>query len=185
MGKDACVAGQSDKCSTTDGAGDCKCGDVDQCSGSTPKCNTENTPATCVACDSDFCSQPLPYCVPTGETGAGSCQCGGASDCGTTDQTGNLCTTSDASGVCMCGESALCTSGSTVATCLNNASPPVFEAGDSTSTCKCSGTSCTTAGTGMVTSNGACSAETGNTRQILIFFAPPQYLIRHVLKTHN
>ena len=56
------------------------CGAADQCSGTTPKCSTEITPATCEACDSNFCSQPLPYCVPTGETGAGSCQCGGPSN---------------------------------------------------------------------------------------------------------
>ena len=121
-----------------------------------------NDPATCEACGPNFCIQPLPYCVPTGETNAGACQCGTASTCGTADQTGNRCTTDDSTGVCMCGNDPLCTGDSVVGTCLNNDSPPVFEGGDATSTCKCSGTSCTTATTGQIVTNGACSAEEGN-----------------------
>ena len=139
------------------------CGSVEGCSGATPKCDTSATPITCAACDDSFCSQPLPWCVPTGATAGteGSCQCGASSDCGTTDQTGNRCTTSDDTGECMCGESPLCTAGSTVEACLNSAVPPVFEAGDTTSTCKCSGSSCSTASIGVVPSNGACSSAAG------------------------
>ena len=62
----------------------------------------------------------------------------------------------------MCGETALCTKGSSVESCLNNASPPVFKAGDMESTCKCSGSSCLTASVGVVPSNGACSIAAGN-----------------------
>ena len=109
----------------------------------------------------------LPYSVPAGVPNAGSCQCGDAATCGTADQTGNTCSTDDATGTCLCGENPVCTGGSVVATCLNNASPPGFEAGDKASTCKCSGTSCTT-GTGSVLSNGACSAEEGKIHENFI-----------------
>ena len=100
---------------------------------------------------------------------AGSCQCGEAASCGTADQTGNTCSSDDANGKCLCGENPVCTGESVVATCLNNASPPVFEAGDKASTCKCSGKSCTE-GTGKVLSNGACSAEKGKMHSSLIEF---------------
>jgi len=158
-----CKEGQSDSCSTNDGMGECKCGTNNECSGDTPKCNIDAIPSPmCEACDSSFCSQPLPYCVPAGMPNAGSCQCGGTASCGTVDQSGNTCSSDDANGYCLCGENPVCTGGSVVATCLNNASPPVFEAGDKASTCKCSGKSCTK-GTGKVLSNGACSAEKGCT----------------------
>merc|ERR1712136_307892 len=134
-------------------------GTNNECSGDAPKCNTEAIPSPiCEACDSGFCSQPLPYCVPAGMPNAGSCQCGGTASCGTVDQTGNTCSSDDATGKCLCGENPVCTGGSVVAFCLNNASPPVFEAGDKASTCKCSGNSCSF-GWGNLPSNGVCSAE--------------------------
>ena len=139
----------------------CICGGNAQCTGATPKCDTAISPPICVACDETFCNQPLPYCVPVGMAGSGSCQCGNSATCGTTDQTGNRCTENDDSGVCMCGSNALCTAGSTVESCLSNASPPVFVAGDLDSTCKCSGSSCSTATIGVVPSNGACSDVAG------------------------
>ena len=137
------------------------CGINSECSGATPKCDTSVDPPSCVACDDSFCSQPLPWCVPVGEPGAGSCQCGASADCGTTDQTGNRCSETDATGVCMCGETTSCFSGSTVEFCLNNAIPPAFEPGDLSSTCKCSGTSCTTAMVGVIPSYGTCSNVAG------------------------
>ena len=159
--KVTCSEQSADSCSANDGSGKCLCGTNDQCSGATPKCDTTTSPAGCVACDASFCTQPLPWCVPAGTTGEGSCQCGSSADCGTTDQTGNICTASDATGMCMCGTNPVCTADSTVAACLNSAVPPVFVAGDDSSTCKCSGTSCSTASTGVVPSNGACSATAG------------------------
>ena len=137
------------------------CGSNGQCSGTTPKCDTTASPPACVACDESFCKQPLPWCVPAGMIGEGSCQCGPSATCGTADQTGNRCTQNDETGTCMCGENALCTAGSTVGSCLNNAIPPVFDAGDISSTCKCSGSSCATAAVGVVPSNGACSNVAG------------------------
>ena len=140
------------------------CGVNSECTGATPKCDTSALSPTCEACDDNFCSQPLPWCVPTGLPGAGSCQCGNSADCGTTDQTGNMCSENDATGVCMCGETAPCFSGSTVEFCLNNAIPPIFEPGDQSSTCKCSGTSCSTAMVGVIPSYGSCSSSPGITR---------------------
>ena len=137
------------------------CGANTECSGATPKCDDSVSPPTCVACDATFCSQPLPWCVPTGLTGAGSCQCGDSATCGTADQTGNRCSENDDTGVCMCGETAVCFSGSTVEFCLNNAMNPVFEPGDVSSTCKCSGSSCTTAAVGTIPSYGTCSSVAG------------------------
>ena len=137
------------------------CGANSECSGATPKCDVSILAPTCVACDQNFCSQPLPYCVPAGLAGAGSCQCGSSADCGTTDQTGNRCSETDETGVCMCGETSVCFPGSTVEFCLNNAIPPIFEAGDLSSTCKCSGASCTTAMVGVIPSYGTCSSNSG------------------------
>ena len=144
------------------------CGSNAQCSGATPQCDTSISPPTCIACDDSFCQQPLPYCVPLGVTGEGQCQCGLSTTCGTADQTGNRCTESDATGVCVCGETALCTPGSTVEACLNNAVPPTFVPGDTESTCKCSGYSCSTASVGIVPSNGACSNVLGTVYIIFV-----------------
>ena len=139
------------------------CGASGECSGTTPKCDDTSTPSTCVKCDATFCTQPLPRCMAAGETDEGSCRCGTSNTCGTSDQTGNRCTSDDDTGECMCGDKPLCTTGSTVASCLNNEAPPVFAAGDTSSTCKCSADSCLTATEGKVLSNGACSSVAGKT----------------------
>ena len=165
MTKSSCVEGSADTC---DRAGKkleaytCMCGTSGQCSGTTPKCDDKVSPSTCVACDETFCKQPLPRCIPAGMADAGSCRCGSLDTCGTGNQLGNLCTSDDETGQCMCGEKPLCTKSSTVASCLNNVVPPVFEAGDKSSTCKCSADSCLTATDGKVLSNGACSNVAGN-----------------------
>ena len=93
---------------TIDGAGTCKCGTDDSCSGPTPKCDS----GSCVGCDSNtFCtalSTALPFCVLTGQ-GKGRCQCGDSKTCGQGDNpTGNLCSADDATGVCMCGNEIEC-----------------------------------------------------------------------------
>ena len=155
MSKTSCLEGSADACISTDGSVggyQCMCGTNGQCSGTTPKCDN----AICVKCDETFCKQPLPTCITTGAD-EGSCRCGTSDTCGTADQLGNRC---DDAGNCLCGEDPLCTTGSTVGTCLNNVVPPVFEAGDTSSTCKCSADSCDKAG--KVLSNGACSNVAGN-----------------------
>ena len=164
MSKTSCLEGSADECISTDTtlAGyQCMCGTNGQCSGTTPKC--EN--AQCVKCDETFCKQPLPRCITTGAD-EGSCRCGTSDTCGVAPQIGNRCTSDDDTGECLCGEKPLCTKGSTVASCLNNVVPPVFEAGDTSSTCKCSADSCLTAAEGKVLSNGACSSDAGNSGMI-------------------